>query len=53
MKVGVRELLSVFQNKHKGIPQDSRRPWERDRKLEAEEETGLFEDYLELGGFNK
>ena len=53
MKVGVKELLSVFQNKNNGIQKDSQRPWERDRKLVAEEETGLFEDYLELGGCNK
>ena len=49
VKVGIRELFSIFQNKKKGTRQETQRAWERDRKLEAEEETGLFEDYLELG----
>ena len=52
VKIGIRKFYSLMKKKKMDDEEKVKAPqppWERDRKLEAEDELGLFEEYLELG----
>lgn len=55
VKVGIRKFYSLLKKKKKEDEDEEEEfkaaqpPWQRDRKLEPEDELGLFEEYLELG----